>query len=285
MHRLGRILAEAREGGALIVANTARAQAYAAAARWLVHAPSDMIHILHERDTADRWSARWVFQRHGSLVAVGANTARTYRQALPGVRVGQINNFLDPRDLAAAVASRHSPVDPCAPGTLGALGRLIPEKGFVELVEELASIPTAWRRLLIAGPAQDVAYVARLERQIIDLGLAERVALLGAITNLASFFASIDALVVPSVADEGQPTVILEALAYGRPVVVRDPLMSPDFDNLPIAAYHEPAGLVRALQIDRMPASAELLAGRFGPEQAIEGIERAARRATRPTAS
>ena len=48
---------------------------------------------------------------------------------------------------------------------------------------------------------------------------------------MPGFLGSIDALVVPSVGKEAQPTAIIEALAYGVPVVVRDPLYSPDFDG------------------------------------------------------
>ena len=36
--------------------------------------------------------------------------------------------------------------------------------------------------------------------------------------GLAPFFAQIDALVVPSTGNEGQPTVIIEGMLYGRPV-------------------------------------------------------------------
>ena len=62
---------------------------------------------------------------------------------------------------------------------------------------------------------------------------------------MPGFLGSIDTLIVPSTGKEAQPTAIIEALAYGVPVVVRAPLYSPDFDGLPVTPYGSAGELAR----------------------------------------
>ena len=54
---------------------------------------------------------------------------------------------------------------------VGVLTRLIPEKGVLELVEELAACGS-WSTARIAGRAQDPGYAARVQGRIDALGLA-----------------------------------------------------------------------------------------------------------------
>lgn len=265
------VLREARASGALVVANTARAQAFAAAARLSVRAAPPVVNLVHEQDTAARRSAKVVLGRVGHVVAVGANTASAYERALPGQPIGRLNNFLDLVELDRALATR-SPRAGDAPPVAGVLARLIPEKGLVELVEELSMCPDDWSTLRIGGGAQDAAYAAALRGVIDLLGLDRRVELVGHVEDLPAFFASVDALVVPSTGHEGQPTVILEALAHGVPVIVRAPIWSPDFDGLPVARYAAGDELGDALRLRPEPASGDELRRRFGPQQALDGL-------------
>ena len=94
---------------------------------------------------------------------------------------------------------------------------------------------------------------------------------------MPGFLGSIDSLIVPSTGKEAQPTAIIEALAYGVPVVVRAPLYSPDFDGLPVTPDETAAELGRGPPRARSsPAPMDELIARFGPEQAIAGIDAAA---------
>lgn len=265
------VLRDTRASGTLIVANTARAQAFAAAARPFVRDAPPVVNLVHEQDTAARRSAKLVLGRVGRVVAVGANTAAAYERALPGQPIGRLNNFLDPAELDRAVARRR-PRSAERPPVVGVLARLIPEKGLVELVEELASCPDDWDSAQIAGGAQDEAYAARLHATIERLGLASRVDLLGHVDDLDAFFAAIDTLIVPSTGNEGQPTVILEALAHGVPVIVREPIWSPDFEGLPVARYATAADLAEALRARPEAVPAEELRRRFGPQQALDAL-------------
>ncbi len=276
--RLARVLRRAPPGTAL-VASSAWSQALVAAAAPLLPGRR-IVHLLHEQDTAARASARFVLDRVGAPVAIGANAARTYRGALRRADVAQVNNVLSQDELtAAAAAPRRGAArgrGPAAP-VVGALGRLIAEKGVVELVDELAACRDAWSRAHLAGPAQDRDYAARVARRIADHGLAERIELRGRVDS-AEFLDGLDVLVVPSTGNEGQPGVVLEALARGVGVVVRAALYCEDYRGLPVQRYGGAAQLAAALAAPpSQPAPLDELARRFGVDQALDGLLAAAR--------
>jgi SAM-dependent methyltransferase len=268
----------------LAIGNTARCQAYATAAlltmtRWPV-----LVHLLHEQTSVTRPTARAVYRRIGALVAVGDQTADLYRQHLPGVTVDAISNFMDEGAVRRIVAARTPPPGGPRP-IVGFLGRLIPNKGVLELVEELAAVPDAWAQARIAAPPQDVQYAHRVRERIEELGLADRIHLLGEVHELDAFFASIDVLVVPSIgAHEGQPTVILESLLYARPIVAREQLQSAQLDDLPIGFYGTPSQLGE--QLEDPPSrtvDADEFLKRFGAREVVATILRVAA-ARRPEA-
>ena len=68
--------------------------------------------------------------------------------------------------------------------------------------------------------------------------------------------------------------VIVEALAHGRPALVRRRVFSPrDYEGLPVLPYEGPAELKARLgELPSDPAPPEVLRRRFGPEQALEAI-------------
>jgi glycosyltransferase involved in cell wall biosynthesis len=90
----------------------------------------------------------------------------------------------------------------------GAAGALVPHKGHVHLIEALARLPGS---VVLAGegPLRG-ALLARAR----ELGLAERVRLLGPVSEMGAFFAAIDVFVHPSV-EEGLGQVVIEALGAG----------------------------------------------------------------------
>jgi glycosyltransferase involved in cell wall biosynthesis len=247
--RLRRLLRDHPD--ALIVAGTARCQAVAA----LAGAGSRLVHLMHEQESAARATVRFVHRRVGRVVAVGAGGGQAYRAPA-------LCNFLLDEDF-----DRLATVPARAPdGTLGVLARLIPEKGVLELIGELDGV-TGWRALLVAGPDQDPAYAAQVRA-----AAGERVELLGEVASAADLLGRIDVLVVPSIGHEGQPTVIIEALAAGRPVVVREPIASPNFAGLPVFGYGDLEAALRAARNAPAPDRA-LVRKRFGPAQALLVIE------------
>src|SRR5690606_38330379 len=98
------------------------------------------------------------------------------------------------------------------------------------------------------------------------------------VRDLDAFFASIDALVVPSVGyHEGQPTVILEALLYARPVIIREQLRSPHLEGLPIRAYGTPQELGEALAaLPEETVDADAFLRRFGAREVVDTLLRVA---------
>ena len=94
------------------------------------------------------------------------------------------------------------------------VGNLVPVKGPELALEALARLPGV--ELLVVG---DGPLAGRLREQARRLGLAGRVRWLGRLPHrqVARCLAAADALVLPSLS-EGEPNVVLEALACGRPV-------------------------------------------------------------------
>jgi glycosyltransferase involved in cell wall biosynthesis len=274
-----RALLRGAPADALIVANSARVQAYLFAASRVGGRRRSIVNVMHEQDSARRASARLAYRRFGSLLVIGEGAAAAYRERLPGVPVLHANNFLLPEELGRFERLRTRPPSAGAPLALAAIGRLIPEKGLLELVEELAGarVRPLWRSLTVAAFSQDAGYEARLRRRIEELGLGAVVVLTGPRPAL-DVLAEADALVVPSVGHEGQPTVIVEALAAGVPVILRSPLWSAAYAGLPVSSYASPDELAAVLERPPDgPASSELVAERFGPHQFLSALEAASR--------
>ena len=82
--------------------------------------------------------------------------------------------------------------------------------------EILKEIPRA--EFYIVGNGNKKAQ-ERIEKQIQDLNLQNKVHLLGFREDIPQILASLDVLVHPSYASEGLPQVILQALAMGKPVI------------------------------------------------------------------
>lgn len=259
----------------VVVANHPRVQAYLFAASRRLQASTPVVNLVHEQDSARRISARLAYRRLGAMMVIGANATGEYRRRLPGVPVAKVNNFL-PAEYFREAAARRRNSPPDRRPVLGVLARMIPEKGIAELVEEVAVETTRplWGELLIGAAPEDLAYTDEVERRIDGLGLGGRVRLLGEVEDVPRFLASIDLLVVPSTGNEAQPTVIIEALAHGVPVVVREPLWSDDYQGLPVARYRDPDNLADVLRQLPLPVAPPAeLARRFGPDQVIAGLE------------
>jgi glycosyltransferase involved in cell wall biosynthesis len=113
--------------------------------------------------------------------------------------------------------------------TLLSVGHLIERKGHHLIIEALPNLPDV--TLYIAGEGSERT---RLEKIAKDLGVAERVRLLGLIPQAAlpALYAAADALVLAS-SREGWANVLLEAMACGTPVVA-----SPIWGTPEVVAEH-----------------------------------------------
>lgn len=100
---------------------------------------------------------------------------------------------------------------------LGVIGRLSVEKGALEMLDAMAALRAGPVRVQLRfvgeGPLQ-----AELQTRISALGLAQRVAIVPHRLDVRPVYEALDALVCPS-RTEGLSNVIMEAMAYAKPVL------------------------------------------------------------------
>jgi glycosyltransferase involved in cell wall biosynthesis len=158
-----------------------------------------------------------------NIVAVSDGVAKDLGRLseLPPERITTVFNGVDLHRLDELAAS---PVeDPWfegdAPPVLLAAGRLAPQKDFPNLLKAFARVRSRCVvRLVILGEGPERA---RLESLAAYLGIAADVKMPGAVLNPFSYMARARLFVLSS-AWEGLPTVLLEALACGCPIVSTD---------------------------------------------------------------
>lgn len=153
-----------------------------------------------------------------AVLACGAVVERRQRARLAparadvvpnGVRPGEV---LDPRDRAAL---RVEMVGSAEPVILLAVGRLADGKGYDDLLTAFAS-QNVGCVLVVVG---DGPLASSLAQRAADLGVADRVRLLGQRHDVGSLMAAADVYVSAS-HFEGLPLAMLEAMSAGLPVVV-----------------------------------------------------------------
>lgn len=163
----------------------------------------------------------------GAAAAVVANSAGLRdlaAQTLPGMEIQVIPNGIDLPDPAPARSAR--------PGPLKVLfvGRLIPRKGIDHLLRGFAAYALRTRPGSPAAPASPRLAIAgsgpqREELQALAqrLEIAGQVDFLGAVPpeDMGALYRAADAFVLPSL-EEGMSNALLEAVAYGLPVIVTD---------------------------------------------------------------
>ena len=196
------------------------------------------IHLSREAGTAPRRAGRWLpalarvfYPRALAVIAVSQGVADDLNALLgPGRAPLRVlpNPVVTPElaDLAAAPADHPWLAPGPGPGPDGqrapvilAVGRLTPQKDFPTLMRAFAALdPGRGVRLLILGEGPERA---ALESLVNELGLKGRVDLPGFTANPFACMARARLLVLSS-AWEGLPTVLIEAMACGTPVVSTD---------------------------------------------------------------
>jgi glycosyltransferase involved in cell wall biosynthesis len=199
--------------------------------------------------------------------------ARFLRKRFPhrGDRVHRIYNGLDLEEFRRADFSSSPPL-------IVAVGRLIPKKGFSDLIRACAILVERGKsfrcEIFGEGPLKN-----ELHAQIDELRLQNNVVLTGAKpqTQLRGRLAAANVFALPSIIDtdggmDNLPTVIMEAMATGLPVV------STNIGGIPEMVIEDETGFL--VQSGQAPAIAEAiekvindcsLAARFGHS----GFERA----------
>lgn len=172
----------------------------------------------------EKWAGRFVDQ----FIAVTKSGAAFYREQLGGRDVIGIPNGIHANGKhlkngkSRLETRRELGVDP---GDFLAvlIGRLIPLKGHSVFFQALAKAGQAKRRLrgLVVGndPSPAGTFQLKLEKQLYDLGLQEKVQFVPWRENLDSIYEASDAVIQPSVQPESFGYVALEGMMAGKPVV------------------------------------------------------------------
>jgi glycosyltransferase involved in cell wall biosynthesis len=154
------------------------------------------------------------------IVAVSQGAADDLARTT-GVPRSRVEVVYNPVITPAVLALARRPPDhpwyaPGGPPVILGVGRLTRQKDFFTLVRAFAEL-RRWRcaRLIILGEGEDRP---ALEALVAELGLHDDVSLPGFRDNAPAYMAR-SALFVLSSAWEGLPTVLIEALAVGTPVV------------------------------------------------------------------
>lgn len=202
-----------------------------------------------------RWLERWALRSASGISACNADAARIveekgfagrarviplgvdetrFRPAdIPDGRVATQNGASrDPASkdaIGGRVAPRSDAYRDPASITVGFLGRLVPEKGVLVLLDAAAGHQQLRLRIGGAGPLGE-----ELTARAAALGIADRVEVVGSVVpdDVVAFYRDIDVLAVPSIPSpswtEQFGRVAVEAMACGVPVVSSDAGALPD---------------------------------------------------------
>lgn len=190
-------------------------------------------------------------------VVTNSRSARRTLQAsrtLPrSPRVRVIYNGVDGEQIRARVRRTRSQTRtdlglPDDATVLVGVGRLSDQKDWGSLLRALALDPGHHSHCLLAGTGP---HEESLRQLVADLGLTDRVHLLGLRDDVADLLVAADAMVLCS-RYEGTPNVVLEALALGVPVVATDVGACAELLTRPedqVVAPGDVAALSRALAV------------------------------------
>jgi glycosyltransferase involved in cell wall biosynthesis len=192
--------------------------------------------IFHQSADAD--DLRRKFRDAAGIITISDYHVRYLRDTFGALadRVQRIYNGLDLTEFPFSPPDHRPPV-------ILAIGRLVPKKGFPDLIAACALLADRGRsfqcRIVGAG-----TLLAPLHAQIRELGLQSCVTLVGPLPQQAIIEEMRNAAVLaaPCIVDEegdrdGLPNVIQEALALGTPVI------STDVTGIPEVVRHEETGL------------------------------------------
>lgn len=221
-----------REGFDLVYTNSAKADIYGSLAGWAARRP--VVWRLHDIVDSRAFNRvnRLLFRACATLFAVRVlAVSEAVRRAFIelGVQAGKVVTVYNGIDLEEAerapdgrAAREELGIDPGTP-VAGFVGRLVDWKGADYFLRAAAltarNMPEA--RFLVVGEAVfgDQAYADSLPVLARELGLENKVIFTGWREDIPALIRASDVLVHSSILPEPLATVIIEAMALGRPVV------------------------------------------------------------------
>ncbi|OGG99291.1 MAG: hypothetical protein A2600_09780 [Candidatus Lambdaproteobacteria bacterium RIFOXYD1_FULL_56_27] len=176
-------------------------------------------------DRWGRWLSKVFAQRAAQVVAVSRGVATALvGLGVPAHKIKVIYNHIRPEHLGQPGGEVRFPRS-SEVRLVGLMGTLEPRKGMAEVVEAFAHLQGQPVQLWIAGtaegPAQE-AYRSKLLSRIEALELQTQVHLIGPVQHTAGFYRSLDLFLHYPKFPDPLPTVLLEAIALGVPVMASD---------------------------------------------------------------
>ena len=223
---------------------------YGAAAARIVGKP--YVITMHGAQTVlNAWRRRaalaWAFR--GSLATVGvSDDTTTYMQRMLKLAPGIVSTVRNGIPVRPGTGDRVRAELGLQPGELllVAVGNLVPRKGHRVLLEALRPLAGSdvppWH-VAIAGRGKQKESLQQLAG---ELGIGERVHLLGHRDDIPDLLAAADVFVMPSLW-EGLPLAILEAMFAGKPVVASAISGIPEAIESGVQGFLVPGGDVPAL--------------------------------------
>ncbi|HEX5006382.1 MAG TPA: glycosyltransferase [Hyphomonadaceae bacterium] len=178
-------------------------------------------HLAERHAGLKHWAAASLprlFYRHGDHIIAVSEGVRSDLIRHFGVPAKRVESIPNPFDLDRIVSDGREPAEfPLPPRFMVGVGRLTAAKGPQDLIEAYAlAKPDIPLCLLGDGPDRP-----RLEARIAELGLSDRIRLLGYARNPFAIVSRAELFVSGSHC-EGFPNAMAEAMALGLPVVATD---------------------------------------------------------------
>ncbi|MBF0154025.1 MAG: glycosyltransferase family 4 protein [Magnetococcales bacterium] len=169
----------------------------------------------------DNLPTRWLYQKAaGHVITTGECIRRQLieRNGHPPEQVTSIPTGIDLERFCPGerFAARRRLGLPESAFLIGIVAVMRTWKGHHILLEAFKALATSDARLVFIG---DGDRWVDLQRQTADLHLGERVLMAGNQADVVPWLQALDLFVLPSLANEGVPQVILQAMACGLPVV------------------------------------------------------------------
>jgi len=190
-----------------------------------------------------RWVVRWVSEQASICTAISADTRRRAID-IHGVTKEIVVTHLGIRKSDTV---GRSGIEWPRGFRLISIGRLIPRKGFEVLLRAISAMPTTGLVIIGEGPSR-----AKLTRQVKELGVGDRVRLVGGVDDRTktALLAEADTY-VSSAEHEGFGIVFLEAMEQGLPILATDNGGQMDFlvqeENALIVATGDDDHMARAI--------------------------------------
>lgn len=176
---------------------------------------SQSVRLVAPRSRLFKWATRALLARADGVLVLSRGEQAEWLAFRPETRVLVVRNV---RPVPPDESSRGASND-AGPPTILCVSRLLAGKGVYQLVRALPLVQKETQcRLVLVGDGPEAESLRALSE---ELGVSESVETPGYLAGepLASYYARATVFALPTFLPEGFPTVILEAMATGLPIV------------------------------------------------------------------